>query len=154
MVFQNCKSPNFENFETPNLGVLRQNDIWVQAPWPNTNNTIKGKVGGFPQVQAMGSLVSLCLPMVHSCTKSALTNLLFGICRFVWIIDPFVIHLNPNFRALHGPLPLKCCKPKSVPQLIILSLFSHLDSKLNVLGSLGVHQFRYCLSIVKYNSPL
>ncbi len=28
----------------PNLEFPRQNDIWVQAPWPNTKNTIRGKV--------------------------------------------------------------------------------------------------------------
>jgi hypothetical protein len=36
-----CNSPNFE---IPKLGVPRQNDIWVQAPWPDTNKLIKGKV--------------------------------------------------------------------------------------------------------------
>jgi hypothetical protein len=50
MGFQNHKNPNFENFETPNLGVLRQNDMWVQAPWPSTENTtIKGKVVASPK---------------------------------------------------------------------------------------------------------
>jgi len=29
MVFQSFGSPNFGNFETPNLGVLGQNDIWM-----------------------------------------------------------------------------------------------------------------------------
>jgi hypothetical protein len=33
MGLQSCGSPNFRNFETPNLRVLRQNDIWMQAPW-------------------------------------------------------------------------------------------------------------------------
>jgi hypothetical protein len=44
MGLQSCKSLNFKNFETLNLGVPRQNDIWVQAPWPSTKNTIRGKV--------------------------------------------------------------------------------------------------------------
>jgi len=30
----------------------------------------KGEGGGFPQVRAVMSLVSLCLPMVHLCTKN------------------------------------------------------------------------------------
>jgi hypothetical protein len=29
MGFQSCGSPNFGNFETPKLGVMGQNDIWV-----------------------------------------------------------------------------------------------------------------------------
>jgi hypothetical protein len=33
----------------------------------------KGEGGGFPQVQAMVSLVNLCLPVVNPCTKSAPT---------------------------------------------------------------------------------
>jgi hypothetical protein len=33
----------------------------------------KGEGGGFPQVQAMLNLVSMCLPMVHLCTKGAPT---------------------------------------------------------------------------------
>jgi len=28
---QSLRSPNFENFETPKLGILKQNDIRVQA---------------------------------------------------------------------------------------------------------------------------
>jgi hypothetical protein len=31
MGLQNCKNLNFENFEIPNLKVLKKNDIWVQA---------------------------------------------------------------------------------------------------------------------------
>ncbi len=30
MGLQSCKSPNFKNFRTPNLGVLGQNDIWCR----------------------------------------------------------------------------------------------------------------------------
>ncbi len=49
MGFQSCTNPNFENFETSNLEVLRENDIWVQAPWPGTNNIVKGKVVASPK---------------------------------------------------------------------------------------------------------
>jgi hypothetical protein len=45
----------------------------------------KGEGGGFPQVQAMVSLVNPCVPVTHPCTKKgsnyALTNLLFGLCE-------------------------------------------------------------------------
>jgi hypothetical protein len=33
----------------------------------------KGEGGGFPQLRAMVSLVNPCMPMVRSCTKTALT---------------------------------------------------------------------------------
>jgi hypothetical protein len=41
MGFQNDKSPNFE---IPELRVLGQNDIWMQAPCLGIENTIGGKV--------------------------------------------------------------------------------------------------------------
>jgi hypothetical protein len=78
MGFQSCGSPNFENFgilgnfETPNLGVLGQNDIWVLALWPCIKNT-KGEGGDFSQVQAGVSFVGTCLRMVCPCTKGAPT---------------------------------------------------------------------------------
>jgi hypothetical protein len=46
---QRYRNPNFENFETPNLGVPRQNDIWVQASWPGIENTIREKVVASPK---------------------------------------------------------------------------------------------------------
>jgi len=33
----------------------------------------KGEGGGFPQVRAVVSLVSPCLPVVHPCTKKVTT---------------------------------------------------------------------------------
>jgi hypothetical protein len=33
----------------------------------------KGEGGGFPQVQAVVSLMSLCLPVAHLCTNNAPT---------------------------------------------------------------------------------
>jgi hypothetical protein len=49
MGLQNCGSPNFENFGTPNLRIIGQIDIWVLAPWPDTENTIRGKVMASPK---------------------------------------------------------------------------------------------------------
>jgi hypothetical protein len=41
---------------------------------------------------------------VHQkCSNCALTNLLFGLCRFMWIIDLLVIHHNPHPKALECP---------------------------------------------------
>jgi len=38
-----------QEFETPNLGVPRQNDILVQAACPGTNNLVRGKVVASPK---------------------------------------------------------------------------------------------------------
>jgi len=49
MGFQSSGNPNLRNFGTPNLGVLGQNDTWVQAPWAGIENIIRGKVMASPK---------------------------------------------------------------------------------------------------------
>ncbi len=67
MGFHNHKSPNFENFRTPNLGVPGQNDIWVQAPWPSIKNTIRGKVVVSSKSELWWVLwVRVCMWLVHA----------------------------------------------------------------------------------------
>jgi hypothetical protein len=46
---------------------------WLLGDGPMAKHKVhyKGEGGGFPQVWAMVSLVSLCLPMVYMCIKSA-----------------------------------------------------------------------------------
>jgi hypothetical protein len=64
---QSCKNPNFENFKTPNLGVLRQNDISMQVPWLSTNNTIRGKVVASPKSGLWWVLwIHVCMWLVHA----------------------------------------------------------------------------------------
>jgi hypothetical protein len=41
--------------------------------------------------------------MHQKCSNYALTNLLFGLCKFVWVIDLFVTLLSPYHRALAHP---------------------------------------------------
>ncbi len=74
MALQSAKNPNFENFKIPNLGVLKQNDTWMQPLWLITKNS-KGEGDGFPQVRVMVSLVNPCMPVIHLSTKSAPTTL-------------------------------------------------------------------------------
>jgi hypothetical protein len=45
----------------------------------------------------------------QKCSNYALTNLLIGLCRFVWIIDPIFTHLNP-----HPKTPTMLLYPQSV----------------------------------------
>jgi hypothetical protein len=125
MALQNVRSPNFENFGIPNLGVSRQNDIWMQLLWLITDNTIRGKVlispkfgcGEFCEfVDARGSFVH------QKCFNYAQINLLFGLCRSVWIIDLLATHPSFHPRPSACPLPLKCCKLKSIHWLLLFSL--------------------------------
>jgi len=73
------------------VGVSGQNDIWL------LENTIKGTWWLPPSpghgescesVFAHGSFVH------QKCYDFALTNLLFGLCKSVWITKPFVVHPN------------------------------------------------------------
>ncbi len=113
-------------FRNSHLGVPGQNDIWVLVSWPGTKYTIRGKIVAFRQVQAVVSLVSPCLPVVHPCTKmlQLCTNLLFGLCRSLRVIELLVNLRSPISKFQHAPLPPKCYKPRSAPQLLLLSLFT------------------------------
>jgi hypothetical protein len=45
-----------------------------------------------------------CGSSVHQkCSNYALTNLLFGLCRFIWILNPLVIHFSPHLEVLLRP---------------------------------------------------
>jgi hypothetical protein len=101
MDFQNHKSPNFRNFGTPNLRILGQNDIWVQAMWPGIKNNIRGEVMVSSSLGHGKSceFVYAHASFVHQeCYNYALTNLLFGSCRPMWIVNPHVIHPSPYLR--------------------------------------------------------
>jgi hypothetical protein len=100
---QSHGSLNFEIFEIPKLKILRQNDIWMWAPWSSTKNTTRGRWWLPPSpghrefcesVFARGSSVH------QKCPNYALTNLLFGLCKFVWVIDPLVICPSPHPKVI------------------------------------------------------
>jgi hypothetical protein len=63
---QSCKSPNFGNF-----GSGSPETKWHLSVGPVAKHKVyyKGEGGGFPQVQAVVSLVNLCLLVARSCTK-------------------------------------------------------------------------------------
>jgi hypothetical protein len=67
----------------------------------------KGEDGGFPQVRAVVSLVSPCLPVHQKCSNYALTNLLFGLCRSMWIIELLV-----NLPSPHPGVPARPSTPE------------------------------------------
>jgi hypothetical protein len=110
MGIQSRRNPNFGNFKTSNLGVLGQNDIWVQAPWLGIENTIRGNVVASPNLgcgESCEFIYARGLSVHQKCSNYALTNLLFGLCKFVWISDPLVIHCSPHPRALTHPSTLE-----------------------------------------------
>jgi hypothetical protein len=107
MGLQSHGNPNFKKIETPDLGVLGQNDIWMQPLWLGIDNTLRGKMVVSPQIQGMMSLVNVYARglFVHQkCSIYALINLLFYLCRSVWIIGPLVIRLSCHLGASAHPL--------------------------------------------------
>ncbi len=114
-------------FRDSHLGIPGQNIIWVLVPWPGTKYTIRGKVVASPK---FGPWWVLWVRVAHdssehqTCSNYALTNLLFSLCMSVWVNKLLVNLLSPIPKLQHAPLPPKCCKPRSMPQLLTLLLFS------------------------------
>jgi len=82
---------------------------------------------------------------VHqNCSNYALTNLLCGLCRFMWIIDLLVIRPSPH-RGAPAParlftsevLRVKECTPTLHPSIVFT-----LDLQLSLSRSLGVHHIK------------
>jgi hypothetical protein len=144
MGFQSHKNPNFRNFGTPNLRVLRQNDIWMQAMWPSTDNTIRGKWWLSPSPghgESCESVFARGSFMHQKRSNYSLTNLLFGLCMSVWIIDPLVTHLSPHPRAPTRPFTPEVLQIREHTSTPYPSVFFTLGSRLNLSRSLGVHQW-------------
>ncbi len=128
MNLQSHKSPNFENFSTPKLGVSEQNDVWVLAPWSDKENTIKGKVVASLKFGSWWILwVCVCLRLIHA-------SKVLQLCinqLVIWFVPVYVSnwlacvnHLSAHPRALARFFTLKCYESESMPQLLILPLFS------------------------------
>jgi hypothetical protein len=92
-------------FWDSHLGVSGQNDIWALILWPGTKYTIRGKVVASPKSGPWWVLwVRVCPWLIHAlkCCNYALTNLLFSLCRFVWINEMLVSFLVPS-RSSNTP---------------------------------------------------
>jgi hypothetical protein len=100
------------------------------GPVVGTKYTIRGNVVASPKSGSWWVLwIHACPWIVHAlkCSKYALTNLLFGSCRSVWVIKFLVNLLNPILELQHAPLPPKCCELGNAPWLLILPMSSPLD---------------------------
>ncbi len=95
---QSYGPPKLQESQFWEAGVLGQNDIWVLVPWPSTKNTIRGRWWFPPNLDCGESCESVFVrgSSVHQkCFNYALTNLLFGLCRFVWVINFLVTLPSP-----------------------------------------------------------
>jgi hypothetical protein len=94
--------------------------------------------------------VFVCASFVHQkCSNYALNNLLFGLCRFVWVIDLLVILPTFYLKVPTHPFTLKILPAKErTPTFHSFAMFT-LDSHLSLLRSLGVCQL--ISNVVKKN---
>jgi hypothetical protein len=87
----------------------------------------KGEGGGFPQVQAMVSLVCSCCPWLVLTPKvfQLCTNhLVWVVCRPMWMSETYQLFLVPSQNSNTPLYPSKCCELGSVPRLLPLPLAS------------------------------
>ncbi len=82
------------------------NDIWMHPSWLITKNNIQGKVVVSPSLgrgESCEFMYAHDLFVHQKCSNYALTSLLFGLYRFIWITDPLVTRPNPHLKALACP---------------------------------------------------
>jgi len=94
----------------PILGILRQNDIWVLVPWLGTKYTIRGKVVASPKFGLWWVMwIHVCPWFVRApkMCSYALTNLLFSLCRSMWVTELLV-----NLLSLYLEDPTRPSTPK------------------------------------------
>jgi hypothetical protein len=73
------------------------------------------------------------------CSSYALTNLLFGLCRSVWMIELFVNLPSPIPELQHAPLPLKVLRAKKHAPTPSPSVVFTLRLIVESIKELGVH---------------
>jgi len=96
------KSHESQLWELWDLGVLKQNDIWVLVPWLGIKYTIRGKVVASSKFELWWILwIRVCPWLIRApkCSNYELTNSLFGLCKSMWIIELIVNLLSPHFGA-------------------------------------------------------
>jgi hypothetical protein len=118
------RESQFWNFQDFNLGILGQNDIRVLALWPGTKNNIRGKWWLPPSSGHGESCESVFTrdEYVHKKCSNALTNLLFGLWRSVWIIDLLVTPPSPHLRAQAHPSTPKVLRARECAPILYSSV--------------------------------
>ncbi len=101
-----CWEFQFQKIWNSQRGSPWESDIWVQTLWLITKNIIK-RGWWLPPSPNHGefyeSMYACDLFMHQKCSNYALTNLLFSLCRSIWIIDLLATRCNPYPRALTCP---------------------------------------------------
>jgi hypothetical protein len=96
------------------------------APMERHRVYYKGEGRGFPQVQAVVSLVCPCCPWLVLAPKvlQLCTNhLVWVVCRPVWVSEACQLFLSTSQNSNMPFYASKCCELRSVPRLLLLPLF-------------------------------
>jgi hypothetical protein len=112
----------------------------------------KGEGGGFPQVQAVVSLVCSCCSWFILAPKvfQLCTNHLCGLCASVWVSEACQLFLVPSWSSNTPFYSSKCCALRNVPwlhPLLLSSTWTH------IWVFQGVGSASTWLSL-QYNEPL
>jgi len=114
-------------FRDSHSGVPGEKNHLVVGSMASHKVYYKGEGGGFPQVQAMVSLVRPCCPwfvlaleVFQLCTN----HVVWVICRPVWVSETCQLFLVPSWSSNTPLYPSKCCELGNVPRFLLLSLFS------------------------------
>jgi hypothetical protein len=127
----NSRESQFREFRDSQVGSPMTKWHLGASPWLGTDNTIRVKP---PPSLNVGRGESCEFVFAHDSSvhqkwsNYALTNLLFGLCKFVWIIDPLFIHLNPHPRAPAHPFTLKVLRAEEHTPTPYSSVVFTLDS--------------------------
>jgi hypothetical protein len=110
-------------------------------PCGHAQKIYKGEGGGFLQVQAV---VNSCefvfahgLSVHQKYSNYTLTNLLFGLCKSLWIIDLLVIRFSPHPRALAHASTLEVMRTKEHTPTPYLSIVFTLGLEVESIKKFG-----------------
>jgi hypothetical protein len=126
MGLQSCKSPNFGNFGTPKWESWDKMRFGCQS-CGQSYIYYKGKVVASPKFGPWWVLwVYVCPWFIHApkCSKYALTNLLFGLCKTVWVIELLIILPSPS-RSSNTPFyPQSVTTKERTPTFFLSDVFT------------------------------
>jgi len=132
MCIQRGKSHNYDNFGNLDLEVSWKMTFGCSLH-VNHKKYYKKEGGGFPLGPNCGEYCEIVYAhdlFVHQkCSNYALTNLLFGFCKSIWIMDPLIILLGPHHRAPACPfypevLRIKECTLIHFSSIIFICIFA------------------------------
>ncbi len=101
----------FREFRDSHLGVSRQNDIWMLVPWLGTGGRwwLPPNLGHDESCESMFTCGS---SMHQKGSNYALTHLLFGLCRSMWVIELLVNLPGFHLRAPTCPSTVEVLRAK------------------------------------------